>query len=398
MRRLGALVCVWLVAAGCAAVEQGPRATGEKLYEAVSGDSIAVIDARSHATERRLPLGVASSDWKHLYSIASTSLVDTDPETGANQRNLDLGGDYSLPPATANGLPGGLSGNGRWLVVETAGKTATRMLLINTDALKVTRTIDLHGTFHFDAISDDGLRLYLIQYLNSREYYVRLYDTALGQLDENIVVDKSDGNQAMTGLRLSGVATPGGSWLFSMYVRSEESPFVHALSLGGPFAFCLDLPGSGFSTNQNEMQWSIAMSRDGSRLYAANPATGTVASMSNGDNGAPAILRTNRFGKPGSSTQWRAGANGAVVSKDGSRLAVAGSSGIAWIDTSSLRLLTTALSGWQVIGIALSPDGETLYAVSDHGRVAAVSMGSAKVLSEFDAEGSPISLMRVAAA
>jgi len=397
MRRLAFLICAGLVVAGCAATEEGPRAANNKLYEAVAGQTISVIDSRTHATDRRLPLGVPSSDWKHLYSIASASLVDTDPQTGSTLGTLNLGGNYKLPPATANGIPGGLSRNGSWLVVESSTGTSTRMLLIDTVSLKVYRQVDLQGTFHFDAVSDDGMRLYMIQILNSREYYVRLYDLVLGQLDENIVVDKSDGNQAMTGLRLSGLATPGGGWLFSMYVRSQENPFVHALSLGGPFAFCLDLPGGGYNSNQAEMQWSLAMSPDGTRLYAANPATGMVATISNGDNSAPAILRTARFDNPGAESSWRSGANAAVVSKDGSRLVVAGSSGVAWIDTSNLRLRDHTLSGWHVSTIGLSPDGQTLYAVSDRGRVAEVSMSSATVINEFDAEGAPMALMRVAA-
>ena len=371
MRRLAFLICAGLVVAGCAATEEGPRAANNKLYEAVAGQTISVIDSRTHATDRRLPLGAPSADWKHLYSIASASLVDTDPQTGSTLGTLNLGGNYKLPPATANGIPGGLSRNGSWLVVESSTGTSTRMLLIDTVSLKVYRQVDLQGTFHFDAVSD-----------------VRLYDLVLGQLDENIVVDKSDGNQAMTGLRLSGLATPGGGWLFSIYVRSQESPFVHALSLGGPFAFCLDLPGGGYNSNQAEMQWSLAMSPDGTRLYAANPATGMVATISNGDNSAPAILRTARFDNPGAESSWRSGANAAVVSKDGSQLVVAGSSGVAWIDTSNLRLRAHTLSGWHVSTIGLSPDGQTLYEVS---------MSSATVINEFDAEGAPMALMRVAA-
>src|SRR6266487_3634503 len=365
MRRLAFLICAGLVVAGCAATEEGPRAANNKLYEAVAGQTISVIDSRTHATDRRLPLGVPSSDWKHLYSIASASLVDTDPQTGSTLGTLNLSGNYKLPPATANGIPGGLSRNGSWLVVESSTGTSTRMLLIDTVSLKVYRQVDLQGTFHFDAVSDDGMRLYMIQILNSREYYVRLYDLVLGQLDENIVVDKSDGNQA--------------------------------LSLGGPFAFCLDLPGGGYNSNQAEMQWSLAMSPDGTRLYAANSATGMVATISNGDNSAPAILRTARFDNPGAESSWRSGANAAVVSKDGSRLVVAGSSGVAWIDTSNLRLRAHTLSGWHVSTIGLSPDGQTLYAVSDRGRVAEVSMSSATVINEFDAEGAPMALMRVAA-
>src|SRR4029077_7147063 len=134
------------------------------------------------------------------------------------------------------------------------------MAVIDTRTFKVTDRFDLSGRFNFDAISDDGQRLYLIQYLNGKEYYVRLFDIPGNYLDANIVVDKSDGNQAMAGVRLSGIAAPDGSMLFSMYVRESEGPFIHALNLTAPFAFCLDLPGNGYTQDRAAMRWSLAMS------------------------------------------------------------------------------------------------------------------------------------------
>src|SRR3989442_11383980 len=342
MRVVGALICLGVLVTGCGGTQQILRQTrGDKLYEAVSTHSsqvVSVIDSRSHTADRRLPMGVPTSDWKHLYSVASTSLVDTDPQTGATLNTMPLGGAYKLPAATANGVPGGLAPNGMWLVVESIDSSQSHMLIVNTTTSKVRRKIDLGGYFQFDAVSNDGDRLYLIQHLNGREYYVRLYDVIGGRLDENIVVDKSDGNQAMTGLRLSGIATADGHWLFSMYVRSHESPFIHALSLDGPFAFCLNLPGGGYTNNESEKQWSLAMTQDGSRLYAANPSTGMVAEISNGANGAPAILRTARFAAASPAPSTKSHANAAVLSKDGAQLVVAGSAGSRLLVTSTLRI------------------------------------------------------------
>ena len=121
MRVSGTLVCLGILAAACGGTEGTPSGNGDKLYAAVStqtSQSIEVIDSRSHNVERHLPMGVPSTDWKHLYSIASTSLVDTDPQTGATLSTLPLGHAYRLPDATLTGVPGGLSPNGDWLVVE----------------------------------------------------------------------------------------------------------------------------------------------------------------------------------------------------------------------------------------------------------------------------------------
>jgi len=401
MRVVGALICLGVLVAGCGGTQQILRQTrGDKLYEAVSTHSsqvVSVIDSRSHTADRRLPMGVPTSDWRHLYSVASTSLVDTDPQTGATLSTMPLGGAYRLPAATANGVPGGLAPNGMWLVVESTDSSQSHMLIVNTTTSTVRRKIDLDGYFQFDAISNDGDRLYLIQHLNGREYYVRLYDVIGGRLDENIVVDKSDGNQAMVGTRLSGIATADGHMLFSMYVREHESPFIHALSLDGPFAFCLDLPGSGYADSAAELRWSLAITGDGSRIYAANPATGVVAVISTGANSVPSVLRTARFERAISPNAKGSGANAAVVSRDGETLVVGGASGVTWIDTSSLQVRAHALTGWHVSSVGLSPNGQNLYAVGDDGRIAEISMADAAVTSRFDpSAGEPLALMRVA--
>src|SRR5438309_113692 len=404
MRVAGSLVGLGILAAGCGPTQGGPPATGGyKLYEAVSSHSspvVSVIDSRSHSSERSLPLGVPSGDWRHLYSITGSSLVDTDPETGMTRNSMQLPGAFQLPPATITGVPGGTSPDGQWLVAESyegspnSVPTATHMLLINTAVSKITQHIDLDGYFHFDAVSDDGERLYLIQYLNGKEYYVRLYDTILHKLDENIVVDKSDGNQAMTGLRLSGVASPDGHMLFSMYVRENDNPFIHALSLDGPFAFCLDLPGSGYSGGKADMQWSLAMSSNGSRLYAVNGATGTVAEVDTSNQFSSQIVRTAKIAIGNSAST---GAGATVISPDGKTLVTAGSSGIVWVDTASLKVRMQALSEWHVLSLGLSTDGSVLYAVSDKGSIAEVSMASGQVANRFDpAQGQPMALMRVA--
>jgi hypothetical protein len=257
MRNPIGLVVLGMVVAACSSMRSAPEPGSlDRLYEAMPA-SIVVVGARSHEVERTMALGTPSRDWKHLYSIVGTSLVDTNPLNGETQDATPLGGDYQVPPATSDGVPGGLSPAGHWLVVQAHDATVTRLLIIDTTRFRVVDRVELTGRFAFDAISDDGQRLYLIQSLNGKEYYVRLFNVVTGALDANIVIDKSDGNQAMAGLRLSGIAAPDGSMLFSMYVRERESPFVHALNLSGPFAFCLDLPGSGYA------RWSLAMTAEG---------------------------------------------------------------------------------------------------------------------------------------
>ena len=415
-RALLLAVCAAVVVAGCGKADLGPGTpTGDyKLYVATSttnSELVAVIDSRSHSVERSLPLGTPSPDWKHLYSMESTTLVDVDPKTGATRHTLHLPGQFQLPPATIGGVPGGLSQDGRWLVLQafdtpTNFPSATHFAVVDTSYAKLVKQIDLTGYFQFDAISNDGQRIYLIEYLSSSEYQVRFLNVGTRQLDPTIVFDKSDGSSAMAGLRLSGVASPDGHWLYSVYIRQDKGAFIHALSLDNPIAFCIDLPGSGYASSQDGFHWSLALSADGSHLFAANGAMGVVADIDTG-NDAPALTRTvqidttaqsaSLFGQDVQAKEF--GANGAVLSPDGRTLVMSGATGVVWVDTATLHARGRQLANWTVWSLALSPNGNNLYAVSDSGMLAEMSMAGTHLATVFPGgAGQPMALLRVEAA
>ena len=415
MRFKFALIGIGLLMAACGSAAAPQSGGGDRLYVAMSTqhrEFISVIDSRTHKEVRTMPLGVPSADWRHLYSLDSNYLVDTDPLTGATRARLNLQHSYMLPSATATGLPGGLSQNSRWLVVQRYDMpdkanvpTASHFVLVNTSTMRVEKRVDLDGFFDFDAVSNDGNRLYLIQFVSGANYFVRLFDTDTGKLDPNAVVDKSEGGEAMVGLRLSGVASSNGGWLFSMYVRESSNPFVHALSLEDPLAFCLDLKGGGYSQDGNAMMWSLALSPTSSDVFAANLGSGDVARIVMRD-GSPVIDKTARIPLSGATagliksvSAKEFGGNTAVVSADGRTLALAGYPGVVLLDTQSLAVLHRALTDWRVMSLGLSPSGANLYALSDGGRIAQISIPSAVVTGTLDVSGgSPMALMRVAAA
>ena len=91
------------------------------------------------------------------------------------------------------------------------------------------------------------------------------------------------------------------------------------------------------------------------------------------------------------------GGNAAVVSLDGNTLVVAGGSGLVWIDTQALAVRHRSLTDWRIGSVGLSPDGRNPYAMSDGGKVAEISMASARVGATFDLSGGqPLAIMRVA--
>jgi hypothetical protein len=413
MRSLPSIVCAVVVVAACGRVPGGTANGDFKLYEAVSDRSqIAVIDSQSHSIERWLPLGTPSPDWKHLYSVAGSSLTDTDPQTGAVRFSLRLPGSYQLPPATLSGLPGGMSQDGRRLVLESFDRTpngqptASHFLVVSTSLDTPPISVDMTGFFAFDTISNDGDRLYLIQYLSATNYTVRMYHLSIQQLDPQVIFDKTDPKDSMTGERLSGIPARDGGYLYSIYVRQNDAPFIHALTLdGSPIAFCIDLPGSGYQASSSSFNWSLAMTADGSRLYAANGATGMVSEVDVGSS--LSVARSVKFDSGKSVAGVLAqdvsakelGTGAAVVSPDGKTLVTTSSSGIAFIDTGSLQASAHALTNWTVWSLALSPDGKVLYALGDSGKIAEISMAGRQVAATFDpGAGNPLTLMRVEAA
>jgi hypothetical protein len=427
MRALVLAIGALVIVAGCGRVPGAQVPAGDyKLYEANSSSlsqNVSVIDSRSHRVDLSLPLGTPSPDWTHLYTLGAcegcasvegvgNTLVDIDPQTGATLHTLRLPGYFRLPQATMSGVPGGLSQNGRWLVLEMFDATsnslpsATHLVVVDTSYAKAPRQINLNGFFEFDAVSNDGKRVYLIEYLATNEYHVRFYDLGAGRLDPTIIFDKSDGSAAMTGIRLSGIPSHDGQWLYSVYVRADKSAFIHALNLDAPFALCIDLPGSGYATNPDEFHWSLAMNAAGTHLYAANGATGIVGDLPI-DKGAPGQMRAAKLNDSLSGGIFgvlnveakELGGNAAAVTSDGRTLVIAGKTGVIWVDTASLKAHDRQLTSWSVWSLAMSPDGTTVYAVDGAGMIAELPMMGAHTPTTFRGpEGQPLELIRVAVA
>jgi len=415
MRALVLMAAAAFVVAGCGSTAP-VLAGGYKLYAAATNSTsmqLAVIDSRSHNIERKLQIGAPSSDWKHLYSVVSNSLLDTNPETGATLRTIQLPRHYELPKATISGIPGGLSQNGRWLVLQSSDPTAavpsaSHLLLVDTSFSSAPQRIELKGWFEFDAISNDSRNLFLLQYVAPQLYHVRLYHTALHELDPTVIVEKgASPNSTMAGIKLMSVPSPDGDWLYTLYARENEGAFIHGLQMDGtPFAACIDLPGVGYNKDPGEFGWSLAVNPQRSVLYASNGAMGLVGEVNIGRNQFPQLTRTSKIAAEQSASNFviqnvqakEFGLNASVVSSDGKTLVVANNRGIVWLDTGSLSARSRALGDLRIWSLGLTPDGKTLYAFSDGGPIAEVSMASGAVGAKFAPTGSyQLTLMRVAA-
>ncbi|HEX6460482.1 MAG TPA: hypothetical protein VF032_16300 [Thermoleophilaceae bacterium] len=152
-----------------------------------------------------------------------------------------------VPMVAIDGTPGGLSRDGRTLVLSQPRtrypESTSRLYLVNARTLRLRRVITLRGDFSFDAISPDGRTLYLIQ-LSRRSftrYAVRALDTSTGRLFPRPVVDATEPDEVMRGMPYARVTSPDGRYSYTLYAGGEK-PFIHALDTVRRKAACIDLP------------------------------------------------------------------------------------------------------------------------------------------------------------
>lgn len=218
-----------------------------------SADGLPVLGIDVGSTGVTMPQAVS-----RYVTIASTggTLVERIRRDGGQVLAASLfPGTYTIPAVAYDASAGGLSGDLHMLVLiePRSGfpRATTRLLVLHTPSLRFGATIRLRGDFSFDAVSPDGSRVYLIQYLSKIDptrYAVRSYDVRAGQLDPKPIVDPHDAKQKMRGQPLSRASSPDGRWAYTLYDGAGGTPFVHALDTARGSARCIDLDGLALTT------------------------------------------------------------------------------------------------------------------------------------------------------
>jgi hypothetical protein len=184
-----------------------------------------------------------------LATARSTVVAAIGVRNGLVRRSTALRGFYGVPIIAWDGSTGGVSGDGRTLTLASYGPLpgdvgVTRFVLLRTRTLRKTHAFALQGSWAFDAISPDGSKLYLVEYLsagNSPHYRVRSLTTSTGRLDPEPIVDRREAEVAMRGQPVTRRTSRDGRWAYTLYARGRE-PFVHALDTVEGEAYCIDLP------------------------------------------------------------------------------------------------------------------------------------------------------------
>ncbi len=416
-----------------------PAAANDRLFvrdgygtttNGTTTNRLSVVDAQSGTRLQDVPLGTPTTNWSVLYTTqwdAEQTIVRAlDPLTGQTIRETSVSGRYTLPETGIAGTFGGLSPNGTWLALETKPgyvidatntiQARSHLVVLDTAFAQAPKRVELGGNFAFDAVSNNGASLYLIETLPRDStstpglgYKVRLYDVTTGVLHPGVVVDKTAIAQTMSGTRHSSVISADGQWVYSLYLNQAKGPFIHMLNLDGRFAICVFLPTTGKEDFEKQLLWSLAQTKDGRSLYAVNGALGIVADVDPAQlsvrrsmtiptttaNRPTLVARVGTWLLPHASAK-RILSGGAALTPDGRTLFIIAEQGLLAVNTADLTLRGRSLADWPLDSIAASPDGARLYAVSaERGKLLLLDAATGRMVKEIGGASRPWSVLGV---
>jgi len=197
--------------------------------------------------------GIAAKNVRYvtLTTAGWTTLAKIQRDGGRVLNWVNIKGTWGVPAVAFDGTTAGLTRDGRTLVlgqVRTSPgfRRHTSFAFINTKHLRNAGTLRIRGDHSFDALSPGGRYLYLVEYVSQQDlsrYRVRAYDLRARELLPAPVVDKREGESVMQGSPMSRLASPDGTWVYTLYGNGRY-PFIHALDTRNVEAVCIDLPKS----------------------------------------------------------------------------------------------------------------------------------------------------------
>ena len=188
---------------------------------------------------------------------------------------MPLTGTWGIPAVANDGSSGGLSTDGRTLVLADASapnaplRSQSSFLVVDTKRWRVAQPIFLNGDFAFDALSPHASKLYLIQHVSAVDltrYIVRAYDLSTGRLLPGAIADRTQRGWVMQGYPVSRATTVDGRWAYTLYRNDGGYPFIHALDTVRGTAHCIGLPWNG--TQDSIFNVRLSLGDGGQRLVA----------------------------------------------------------------------------------------------------------------------------------
>lgn len=253
MSRRFSIVLVASVAAACVAASAVPGDGGPSPGAVDGGSGVSTRDGRTHYV---------------TLAAGGGTVVEAIDRHGSVLRWNWLPGSLGIPLVANDGTAGGLSRDGRHLVLASyAGSGVTQFSVLSTKTFVAVGNVTLRGTWSFDALSPDARTLYLIQYFlrpTSQRYLVRVYDLARDRLYGRAVTARTE-RGTMTGWPVTRATSADGVWAYTLYVKGTGSAFVHALDTVHRRAVCVDLPWKDVTAWVYDAR--LWLSRDGAELH-----------------------------------------------------------------------------------------------------------------------------------
>lgn len=391
---------------------QSPSSAPTAQPSAGAGDAWLIVSDSTKPTLRvildstledifELPVGAPDDTWRHVLTATpgdtTTRIHNLVVQPGFGGSTQDINGRWQLPTVGLDPIPGGVSADRSTIVLVEADaehgaagsdRTVSRFAVVDgrLGLADPPRILELQGAFDYDALSPDGKLLYVAEQVPGpleARYQVRAVDTATGRMRDAIIVDKRNVDEEMAGWPVDQARRADGM-VMTLY-RGAEYPFVHALSSKEAWAVCIDLPTRGFDDVEAAADWGIVSLGAGRSDLAVNATLGIAVEI-NADLSVrrtvdfePSAAAAFRLAKFGHSELGPAGRR-VIAAPDGASVFAAGEGGIIRLGATKLDVQQRYLTDTAVDGLALTPDGTTLFALTrTGGRIARLDVATGEV-------------------
>lgn len=309
------------------------------------GKPVRVIDLRTGNTLWRLPGGIVSGNT--VVHKDGSLLTWYDAVRGVRKRDavLRAKGNFALVGASQDARTA--------VLARTQGKSTT-FALVTPNSERIAK---LGGNkWQFDALNGD--RLFLIHYL-AKGYEIRVLHLSSGVLDGPLKDPKA--SSTIWGSPWSRATSPGGRYVYTLYLGSNGGSMVHMLDTLKGTARCIDLPGTG--SWESASTYALAVDPAGRDLWAISPGYGRVARI---DVQAQRVVEAYRF----DAQSWNTNTGIAAMSPDGNRIAVSDGYHTWFVQRASRKVVAGPTQ--PVVALGFSLDQSRLWVVGERSRVSAL--------------------------
>jgi hypothetical protein len=215
------------------------------------------------------------------------TLVTVSGQDGRQVARRMLPGHFGVPVVTFPGQLAGFAADGRTFVLAGVPPAypakVSHLAVLDPQLRAEPRMLTFRGDYAFDAISPRGRLLYLIQHVSRTDlwaYQVRVYDLQAGRLRPQPIVDRVEHEWRMSGTPLQRLTTADGVHVYTLYLTSKGTVFVHALNAAQASARCIDLP---WKDTSGTWAWRLRLQlgESGLEMYDAGRVVASIDTRAN---------------------------------------------------------------------------------------------------------------------